>query len=205
MLLKGLPLVLGLAAATTNSLHSQSEISRHGTITFQSTGNVTRATFNHPPINLVDSILLSDFQDFLTSLDPATRTTPPPKVVIFDSANPDFFLDHIDLNFLTAPIDSVKQAQIKQYDDVTRLLQNLTSTIFIAEINGAAFGAGQELSLQMDMRFAGPKARTGSIEDSVGLDAGGGGQLFLGTLINKGRARSIFLEPKPLMDQPVRL
>jgi enoyl-CoA hydratase/carnithine racemase len=41
----------------------------------------------------------------------------------------------------------------------------------MAEINGRAVGAGHELSAQMDMRFAGPKAHVGHTENGLGLFA----------------------------------
>ena len=183
-------------AAVVCVLPAPPAVARHRTISFQTEGNITCATFNNPPINLVSKDFTSDLFDFLTSLDPKNRTTPPPKVVIFDSDNPDFFLGYIDFNNLLTPSTPDKLAALAQYTTCCRLLQSLTSIAFIAEINGEAFGAGQELALQMDMRFAGPKARTGSIEDALGLVVGAGGQLFLGTLINKGRAFEYFLGAK---------
>ena len=162
--------------------------SPYRTLAINAAPNVTRVTFNSPPINLLDAAAISELHSFLTSLDPSNRTTPPPKIVVFDSANPGFFLGHLDLNVLVEPITPTKLDTILQYSDVGRLFQNLTSTIFIAEINGHAIGGGHELTLQMDMRLAGPKAYSASIEDSLGLDVGGGGQLYLGSLIGKGRA-----------------
>ena len=121
---------------------------------------------------------------------------------VFDSANPDYFLGHIDLNNIRLPITPAKLAATTNYLDITHLLQNITSTVFIAEVNGRAFGAGQELMVQIDMRFAGPDARTGSFENGLSLTAGGGGQLFLGPLINKGRALEYLLSAKTF-DGPV--
>ncbi|PQE12499.1 enoyl- hydratase protein [Rutstroemia sp. NJR-2017a BBW] len=169
---------------------------RHGTLQFKKNGNVTRVTFNHPPINLVDSFLVSDLFDFLSDLIPSNRTTPPPKVVVFDSANPDYFLGHIDVSSIQQPLTPEKEAFTLQYIAVANLFNSITSTIFIAEMNGRAFGAGQELTVQMDMRFAGPNARAGSFENALGLVAGGGGQLFLGTLMNRGLALEYLLAAK---------
>lgn len=169
---------------------------KYGTLSFNQTGNVTRVTFDHPPINLVDAELTSDLLDFLNDLIPTNRTTPPPKVVIFDSANPDFFLGHIDVRSIQLPITEADTAFTINYLAVANLFNSITSTIFIAEINGEAFGAGQELTVQMDMRFAGPNTRTGSFENALGLVAGGGGQLFLGTLLNRGLALEYLLAVK---------
>ncbi|CAM6112244.1 unnamed protein product [Calypogeia fissa] len=140
--------------------------SPHGTLSMSTSGNITTVTISNPPINLYDTFLSADMFSFLSSLNPSNRTTPPPKVVIFRSADPNFFIAHLD---------------------------SLTTTVFIAEIDGEAFGAGNELLVQMDMRFAGPKARVGSLETSIGVTHGAGGMQFLGRLINKGRAMQYLL------------
>ncbi|CAM6111778.1 unnamed protein product [Calypogeia fissa] len=62
--------------------------SPHGTLSISTSGNVTTVTISHPPINLYDIYLASDLYRFLNSLNPMNRTTPPPKVVIFRSADP---------------------------------------------------------------------------------------------------------------------
>lgn len=94
---------------------------------FKTDGYITRVTFNNPPINLVNAPLVSDLYDFLASLQPQNRTTPPPKVVIFDSANPDFFLAHTDLNFIILnPTPDIAAASGK-YVLITQLLQSITS------------------------------------------------------------------------------
>ena len=165
--------------------------SRYDTLAFTQSANVTTVTVRHPPINLVDEFLISDLHDLLLYL----RATPEdlannskPKVVIFKSENIDFFLGHIDVDLFANPSTDAKIATAAQYVEIGRLFQNTTSTIFIAAMNGRAFGAGHELPLQMDMRFAGPNVSAGSIENPLGVIAGGGGELMLGTLTNKARA-----------------
>ena len=188
-LVRLVPYISALHVATRDS-------AEYKTLIVQTTGNVTRVTFNHPPINLVDAPLLSDLLTFLTSIQPSNRTTPPPKVVIFDSANPDYFLGPIDITALQEPLTPAKTALTETYVTVLDLFSSITSTVFIAEVNGRAFGAGQEMSVQMDMRFAGPNARTGSFENAIGVVAGGGGQLFLATLMNRALALEYLLASK---------
>ncbi|KAL8964611.1 MAG: hypothetical protein Q9183_004336, partial [Haloplaca sp. 2 TL-2023] len=128
--------------------------SPHGTLVFSEQGNVTRVLMNNPPINLLNVNFISDLHSFLLDLQPAPGKTTP-KVVIFSSANPDYFISHFDISLLE---QAAGQAALIQLTDIGRMLQNITSTVFIAEINGRTFGGGQELSSQMDMRFAGPNA-----------------------------------------------
>ncbi|KAL8864766.1 MAG: hypothetical protein Q9174_007231 [Haloplaca sp. 1 TL-2023] len=158
--------------------------SPHGTLVFSDQGNVTRVLMNNPPINLLNVNFISDLYTFLLDMQPGPGKTTP-KVVIFSSANPDYFISHFDLTLLT---QTAGQAALLQLADIGRMLQNITSTIFIAEINGRTFGGGQELSSQMDMRFAGPNALVSQYENSAGFVAQVGGQLFLGSIIGKARA-----------------
>ena len=154
---------------------NSTSVSRYGKIAFQSSsnGSVTGATFNNPPINLVDAFVVSDLFDFLHSLQPAPNKTTP-KVVVFDSANPDWFLGHYDLHNIELPFTPTNSDIFSRVIDCTRYILNTSSTAFIAEINGRTIGLGQELSIQMDMRFAGPHALASSFENSIGLTAAAG-------------------------------
>jgi len=184
-----------LLASAAAQQQYQPATSKYGKLDFQHNGSVTRATFNNPPINLVDAYLVSDLFDFVQGLQPAPNKTTP-KVVIFDSANPDWFLGHYDLNNILLPFTQAKNDIFNQIIACTRYILNTTTTAFIAEINGRAIGLGQELSIQMDMRFAGPNALASSFEDSIGLVAAAGGQPFLGPTIGKGRAMEYLLGAK---------
>lgn len=184
----------GAAVAHTSSVQRR-DVSAHGTITFTyPSPNITRVTINNGPVNYVDRLFTDDILDFMIPLQNVTGSTP--KMVIFDSSNPDFFLGHIDMTSLATPITDEKRKLGADYIKFTQLLQNITSTIFIAEIDGRALGAGTEIAAQMDMRFAGPGARTGSFEEALGLIAGGGGQTFLGTIIGKAKAMEYLLAAK---------
>ncbi|KAI4252405.1 MAG: hypothetical protein LQ352_004315 [Teloschistes flavicans] len=178
------------------TLMSRDTVSKNGNLNITQIANVTRVTINNPPINLLTAPLISDLYDFMVSVQPAPgRTTP--KVVIFSSANSDFFISHFDLNNLqTSAADGA--VALARFIAVGRMLQNITSTSFIAEINGRTFGGGQELSSQMDMRFAGPNALVSQYEDSAGFVAQAGGQLSLGPIIGKARALEHLLAAKAI-------
>ncbi|KAI1162675.1 ClpP/crotonase-like domain-containing protein [Nemania serpens] len=171
------------------------DVSAHGTMTFTyPSPNITRATINNGPVNFVDRLFADDLLDLLIPLQNVTDSTP--KVVIFDSSNPNFWLGHIDMRTLKTPITDEKKQLGADYMRFTQLLQNITSTIFIAEIDGRAFGAGNEIAAQMDMRFVGPRARTGSFEEALGLIAGGGGQTYMGAVLGKAKAMEYLLAAK---------
>ncbi|KAL8816046.1 MAG: hypothetical protein Q9223_004891 [Gallowayella weberi] len=200
---------LGHRHLTTRDTNISPPPSRHGTLNFTQTANVTRVLVNNPPINLLTTSLISDLYDFLLWTQPGTDKTTP-KVVIFSSAIPGFFIAHFDLkNLLSSsnspstttpanPSPSNELSPLLKLVHCGRLLQNTTSTAFIAEINGRAFGGGQELSSQMDMRFAGPDALIAQYENSNAFVAEAGGQLNLGPIIGKARALEHLLASKTI-------
>lgn len=69
----------------------------------------------------------------------------------------------------------------------------LSDTVFIAFVNGAAFGGGTELSLCCDLRVAAPTAELGLTEVKLGIIPGGGGTQRLPRLIGKGAAKELIL------------
>ncbi|KAL9080498.1 MAG: hypothetical protein Q9157_000732 [Trypethelium eluteriae] len=188
-------LLLSLSASANAAVVQRRAASPHGTLTFTDPSpNVTRVTINNGPVNYVDAPLVDDLLDFLIPLQNATNSTP--KVVIFDSSNPDFWIGQIDMTSLAKPITNEKKQLGANYVKFTNMLQSITSTIFIAEIDGLAPGAGNEIAAQMDMRFVGPGARTVSFEEALGLVAGGGGQTFLGAIVGKAKAMEYLLAAK---------
>jgi enoyl-CoA hydratase/carnithine racemase len=162
---------------------------QYGTISLQIKGAIARAVINNRPINILDNKLLSDLHDLLTIL---TTTSHGVRVIIYSSSNPNFFAAHYDLHIVSAdlplPTPLNSEAVSKLYVEVVRMLWQ-TPVISIAEINGQAFGAGKELLVQMDMRFAGPNTKLGSLEVGLGVFAGNGELQFMTKLI--GRARTL--------------
>ncbi|KAL8674124.1 MAG: hypothetical protein Q9168_001461 [Polycauliona sp. 1 TL-2023] len=170
--------------------------SKYGTLTFNQTANVTRVLIKNPPINLLTIELISDLYSFLLWTQPSPNKTRTPKVVIFSSLISNFFISHFDLRNLNGSAAGL--AALNQLVSCGRLLQSITSTAFIAQINGRTFGGGQELASQMDMRFAGPDALVAQYENSNGFVAQAGGQLSLGPIVGKARALEHLLASRTL-------
>src|SRR5882724_2090793 len=59
-----------------------------------------RILFDYPPFNIVDDTIYQGLQDLLARMD----ASPNLRVVVFESANPEFYLAHFDLTGRTGNI-----------------------------------------------------------------------------------------------------
>src|SRR5215510_11497248 len=59
-----------------------------------------RVLFENPPFNIVDATIFEGLQDLLARMD----ASPGLRVVVFESANPEFYLAHFDLTGKTGNI-----------------------------------------------------------------------------------------------------
>src|SRR6266496_1190920 len=149
-----------------------------------------RVVFDHPPFNIVDATIFEALQDLLARME----ASPSLRVVVFESANPDFYLAHFEL---TGKIGSVMTAVGASglpilMDTFVRLTKS--SIVSIARIRGCVRGVSSEFVLACDMRFASREnTRLGQPEVGVGLHPGGGGTERLPQLVGRGRALEIVL------------
>jgi enoyl-CoA hydratase/carnithine racemase len=149
-----------------------------------------RIIFDYPPFNVADGTMFQALQDLLAriNVDPSLR------VVVFESANHDFYLSHFDLtgklgNVMTAVGPSGLPVLVDTFVRITR-----SPVVSIAKIRGCVRGACSEFVLACDMRFASREnTRLGQPEVGVGLHPGGGGTERLPHLVGRGRALEIIL------------
>lgn len=179
-------------AAASTSYDERNSSTGYGTISTSINGSVLRATINNPPINLYDQKLSSDLFSLVNSLANQTEI----KVVILASANPDFWIAHYDIHILSAnhpppPGDNGTETGIRILSTVNSLAT--LPVIFIAEINGRAHGAGNEIAVQCDIRYAGPGTILSQIEVGFNILPGAGGLQYLVALIGRARALEYIL------------
>src|SRR6202795_3485830 len=149
-----------------------------------------RVLFDYPPFNIVDATIFGGLQDLLARMD----SSPSLRVVVFESANPEFYLAHFDLtgktgNITTAVGPSGLPILTDTFVRITR-----SPVASIAKIRGRVRGASSEFVLACDMRFASRENTfLGQPEVGVGVNPGGGGTERLPLLVGRGRALEIIL------------
>src|ERR1700752_1733151 len=149
-----------------------------------------RVVFDDPHFNIVDASIFEALQDLLARMDASSSL----RVVVFESANPEFFLAHFDLtgkigNIMSAVGPSGLPILTDTFVRITR-----SPVASIAKVRGCVRGVSSEFVLACDMRFASREnTRLGQPEVGVGVHPGGGGAERLPHLVGRGRALEIVL------------
>ncbi|MBS1676552.1 MAG: enoyl-CoA hydratase/isomerase family protein [Actinobacteria bacterium] len=152
-------------------------------------GGVARVTFDHPPVNVFDAALQADLEAALEQIE----ARPEVRVVVFQSANPDFFIAHYDVGDILAEETGALRAAAGSFN---RLMSRIRDgeRVTIGKVRGAARGGGCEFLLALDLRFASlERARFGFPEVALGILAAGGGTQRLPATIGRARALEMLL------------
>jgi enoyl-CoA hydratase/carnithine racemase len=149
-----------------------------------------KVTFENAPVNLIDADSVEQLAHLVSRIEDSSAVT----VVVFDSANPDYFMAHWDLKADKARVAAMAPGPTGLHpylDNLVRLSK--VPAVTICAIRGRARGAGSEFVLATDIRFAGDKAIFGHPEVGLGSVPGGGAMARLARLAGRGRAAEILL------------
>jgi enoyl-CoA hydratase/carnithine racemase len=142
-----------------------------------------RVTIDNPPINVMGPQMVRDFQQVIDALEADEHV----RVVVFDSAVDDYFLNHSDFTAKIEDLTSLPAGPtgLPPWPDFLVRLTRLP-VASIALIRGRATGNGSEITLACDMSFASrEKTIISQWEVGVGMVAGGGPMARLPQLIGR--------------------
>ena len=160
------------------------------TLTVREEGAVLFVQIAAPPMNLLGPELVRD----LVSLIQWTEANDAFQVLVFSSADPDYFISHVDVTRIKEYRDEA--ARLVGEPSIGLLFRYLSQSrlVSIAQIEGRVRGAGSEFVLACDMRFA---ARESAIfsqpELGLGSIPGAGGVQHLTRLMGRGRVLEVLL------------
>jgi enoyl-CoA hydratase/carnithine racemase len=148
------------------------------------------AEISAPPMNLLGPALVRD----LVTLIQLAEADGSIQVLVFTSADPDYFISHVDV---TRIAEYREQAvRLVGEPSLGMLFRRLSESrlVAIAQVEGRARGAGNEFVLACDMCFAAREtAIFGHPEHGFGLIPGAGGLQHLTRLVGRARALEIML------------
>jgi enoyl-CoA hydratase/carnithine racemase len=156
-----------------------------------STPSLWRVTFDHPPINLIDYVMIGELGELLAEVERNEE----PAVLVFNSADPDYFLAHYDIAADPSLVNSLPAGPTGFHPWVDILVRvSRLPAVTISAIRGRARAAGSELVLATDVRFASrERAVLGQVEVGFGAIPGGGPASRLPGLVGRGRTLEILL------------
>jgi enoyl-CoA hydratase/carnithine racemase len=155
-----------------------------------------RVTIDNPPINVMGPEMVLQFQEVINALEADEHV----RVVVFDSAVDDYFLNHSDFQAKLEDLTALPAGPtgLPLWPDFLARLTRVP-VVSIALIRGRATGNGSEITLACDMSFASrEKAILSQWEVGVGMVAGGGPMARLPQLIGRNRALEVLFSSEDI-------
>lgn len=153
---------------------------------------IATVTIDNPPINILDARLLQDLDRFAGTV----RHYGAVRVVVFQSADADFFIPHGNMKFVDDPKAFASLQVAMDEDQALNPMQRVFERVrklpqaTIGKLAGYARGGGAELLAALDMRFAGmQRGKLAQMEVLTGIIPGAGATAYLPPLM--GRARTL--------------
>ncbi|HUQ56053.1 enoyl-CoA hydratase/isomerase family protein [Lentzea sp.] len=155
---------------------------------------VLTVVFDNPPVNALGATTMRELRDLLKGLE----DDGPVKVIVFESANPEFFLAHVDITILDQrdvleELAASAPEGVNVFQAVGELIRHQPQ-VTIVKLAGKARGGGAELVAAADMAFAAEEtAGLGQIEALMGITPGGGATQYLRDRVGRNRALELVL------------
>src|SRR5262249_34013159 len=190
---------MGIAVAGTAGVLASSSVAAPAgdwafeTLKVRREGAVLFVDIAAPPMNLMGPALVRD----LVSLIQQAEADNDLKVLVFRSADPDYFISHVDVTKIKEY--RAEAAKLTGEASIALLFRHLSASrlVSIAQIEGRVRAAGSEFVLACDMRFAAHESAIfAQPEAGFGAVPGGGGVQHLVRLMGRARALEVLLSAR---------
>jgi enoyl-CoA hydratase/carnithine racemase len=141
-------------------------------------------------MNLLGTELVRDLVSLIQRAEADDRV----QVIVFKSADPDYFISHVDVTRIKENCEAA--AKLDGDASIGQVLRHLSASriVTIAQIEGRVRGVGSEFVLACDMRFAARESAIfGQFEPAFGVIPGAGGAQHLTRLMGRARALEVML------------
>ncbi len=157
-------------------------------------GAVVTVTINIPPHNIVGAELVGGLFGLLPELEADESVA----VVVFRSADPDFFLMHGDVEAILA--STPLNEPVTEPNIAAALFERLHNAPFltIGFLNGYARGGGCEFLSALDLRVGTVRAIIGQPEVPMGILPGAGGTVRLARQLGQAKALEVILSGRDI-------
>ncbi|MFJ6076323.1 enoyl-CoA hydratase/isomerase family protein [Streptomyces sp. NPDC093065] len=166
---------------------------RYTTLRVAFDDGVAWITLDNPPVNVLSGTLIRELHDVLGML----RDDGSVHVIVFSSANPEFFIAHVDIHILNEMdelrVIADRHPDANLFQGVGELLRHQPQ-VTIVKLAGRARAGGAEFVAAADMTFAAREtAGIGQSEVLMGIVPGGGGTQYLRERVGRNRTLELLL------------
>jgi enoyl-CoA hydratase/carnithine racemase len=160
------------------------------TLSVRDEAPVLFASIAAPPMNLMRPELVRD----LISVIQLAEADDAYQVLVFTSADPDYFISHVDVTRIDVNRATAAELTNEAWPALVFRQLSASRIVTIAQIEGRVRGVGSEFVLACDMRFAARESAIfGQFEPAFGVIPGAGATQHLARLMGRARALEVML------------
>jgi enoyl-CoA hydratase/carnithine racemase len=147
---------------------------------------ITTVVIDNPPANIWSVNVIKEMNDLFSSLKHDHGT----KAIVFKSANPQFFVAHLDLNTINGTPEG--QAGIQAFSEMIKSVKSLPQ-LSIAIVDGFARGGGNEFTMACDITYGTENAAFAQPEIGINIPTGGQGGVQFARRLGRKKAMQVLL------------
>lgn len=173
---------------------SQSLVTSLKTLHLAVSNGIANIKLDNAPVNALSGTMIKELKQVLGDLTSRKDV----KVILFESANPDFFIAHVDINILgeqelMEELEQTAPEGLNLFQAVGEMLRTQPQ-VTIVKLQGIARAGGAEFVAAADLSFAAlEKGKLGQSEALMGITPGGGATQYLSARMTRGRALEVIL------------